>query len=215
MAGHLIRRLALAAGAALPAAGGPALAHPHVTVVAQSALVLDAAGRIAAIRHRWTFDEAYSAFATAGMKTTADGRIDPQELKDLAKLNVESLSEFNYFTVLKQGSRSLALDPPAEGYGLEQDGKALALTFVLPLKSPVAPTTGTSLRVDDETFFVSFSFAPTNPVTIEGRTSCKVEVKAPKKAPDQALAQRGEEFFGALRSGFTDDFVTTVRLQCP
>lgn len=197
------------------AAATPALAHPHVTVVARAAFLIDTAGKITGIRHKWTFDEAYSSFAVTGMKTGTDGRVIAAELKDLAKLNVESLNEFAYFTVLKQGSKALAFNPPLDGYFLEHDGKALTLNFVLPLKAPAAPTSSTSLRVDDETFFVAFSFAEDEPVTIEGTSACKVVLKRPAKTADQGVSQLGEDFFNNLKSGFTEEFVTTVKLSCP
>jgi ABC-type uncharacterized transport system substrate-binding protein len=70
----------------------------------------------------WTFDEAYSAFAVTGMKTGRgwQGPSPKGELEDLAKLNVESLNEFSYFTVLKQGSeRAWSSTDPPPGYFLE------------------------------------------------------------------------------------------------
>ncbi|MGL4279385.1 MAG: DUF1007 family protein, partial [Albidovulum sp.] len=161
-------------------------------------------------------DEAYSAFATAGMKRTAEGKIEPQELKDLAKLNVESLNEFGYFTFLKQGSKQIDVADPKDGYFLEEDGKSLVLNFELPLKTAVVPASNLNLRVDDETFFVAFSFDEKDPVTIQGKTACKVDVKRPAKTVDQSgMAKLGEDFFSNLKTGFTDQYATTVKLQCP
>lgn len=193
----------------------PALAHPHVTVVAKAAFLIDSTGKITGIRHRWTFDEAYSTFAVTGMKTDADGKTIKEELKDLAKLNVESLSEFGYFTQLKQGKKAFEFNPPKEGYYLEQVDKALVLNFILPLKSPVAATTNTTLKIDDETFFVAFALDEGAAVSIEGNSPCKVEIKRPTKTVDQGVAKLGEDFFNNLKTGFTDDFATTVRLACP
>lgn len=209
------RDLRLGIACALGFAAMPAFAHPHVTVVARAAFVMDATGKITGIRHKWEFDEAYSSFAVTGMKAGPDGKVGAGELKDLAKLNVESLNDFAYFTVLKQGSKALGFNAPLDGYFLEHDGKALTLNFVLPLKSPVSPTSTTSLRVDDETFFVAFSFAESDPVTIEGKSPCKVEIKRPAKKADQGVARLGEDFFNNLKTGFTDDFATSVKLSCP
>jgi ABC-type uncharacterized transport system substrate-binding protein len=204
-----------ALAALLMAAPLPAAAHPHVTVVAKAAFVLDSKGQITAIRHQWTFDEAYSAFAVTGMKKGPDGKTAPEELKDLAKLNVESLSEFAYFTQMKKGKKALEFNTPKTGYYLEDTGKALVLHFVLPLKASVAPSSDTTLRVDDETFFVAFSFDEKDPASIDGATPCKIEVKRPAKAADQSMQKLGEDFFNNLKSGFTDDYATTIKLACP
>src|SRR5271170_5995366 len=78
------------AGIFLASFAAPALAHPHVWVTAQEAVVFDAQGQIAAIRHAWVFDDMYSAFATQGL--AKDGQLATQEqLAPLAKTNVESL----------------------------------------------------------------------------------------------------------------------------
>jgi len=204
---------ALLLGAAFSAP--PALAHPHVTVVAKAAIIIDAKGRITGIRHHWTFDQAYSAFAVTGMKKGADGKTLPEELKDLAKLNVESLSEFAYFTTLKQGSKTLEFKPPQEGYYLEDTGKTLVLNFVLPLKSPAVATSNTTLRVDDETIFVAFSFDEKEPARIEGESACKIDVKRLTKAADAEMQKLGEDFFNNLKSGFSDQYATVIKLACP
>lgn len=207
--------VALALG--LVATGTPAAAHPHVTVLAKAAIQIGEGGKITGVRHVWTFDEAYSAYATTGMKKGADGAIARQELDDLAKVNVESLADFKYFTQFKQGRSELAFDAPKEGYFLTHDGKALTLHFVLPLKSPVAPTNGQTLRIDDETIFVAFSLAETEPVVFEGKPSaCKADVKRPAAALVGAGAPKlSEDFFNNLKAGFADQYATTIRIVCP
>ncbi len=50
-----------------------ALAHPHEWVDVASEVLFDAHGRIAAIRHHWRFDEAFSAFALQGLDSNGDG----------------------------------------------------------------------------------------------------------------------------------------------
>ena len=44
-------------------AGGAASAHPHVWVTMKSAVVYGPDGAITGVRHAWTFDDMYSAFA--------------------------------------------------------------------------------------------------------------------------------------------------------
>lgn len=192
------------------------MAHPHVIVSAKSSFVMDASGAITGIRHSWTFDEAYSAYATTGFKKEPDGTFQRKELDDLAKINIESLNDFKYFTILKQGRKELELIDPAPGYRLDFNGKALVLDFLLPLKTPTPADTGISLKVDDETFFVAFGFAENDPVTIEGGNGkCRIDMKAPKKKFESSdVSKLTEDMFSNLKSGFTDDFATVVRLNC-
>ncbi|HRK23463.1 MAG TPA: DUF1007 family protein [Beijerinckiaceae bacterium] len=196
-------------------AAAPAAAHPHVMVTARSALVMDA-GKVTGVRHSWIFDEAYSAYATMGFPKEKDGSFARRELDDLARLNVESMGEFKYFTSLKQGRTELEFAAPPPGYRLEHNGKALVLHFLLPLKTPVVADSSIALRVDDESFFVAFSFAEDNPVMIEGNPgSCKLEMKKPQKSLGSAdLSRLSEDMFANLKSGFTDQFATTIRLAC-
>ena len=209
----VLRPFRLACALLLTLLAAPAMAHPHVMVVAKSAFVIEQ-GKLTGIRHAWAFDEAYSAFATSGMKKGSNGKVIDTELKDLAKLNVESLAEFKYFTVLKHGSRTLEFTGPKEGYYLEDTGKALVLHFVLPLKSAVTPASNMSLRVDDETYFVAFEFDEKAPASIEGKTGCTVDVKRPP--PQKAgIPKLSEDFFSNMKSGFTEQFATTVKLVCP
>ena len=56
-----------------------AVAHPHVWITARAELVFNPDGKVAAVRHAWTFDKAYSAFVTQGLDTNKDGRISQAE----------------------------------------------------------------------------------------------------------------------------------------
>lgn len=212
---HIVR-WGLGIGSALGAMTAPAASHPHVFVTARSAFVIDGTGNVTGIRHVWTFDEAYSAFAMTGMKRDSQGRIDRQALDDLAKINIESLNEFKYFTSLRRGRSDLEFADPPPGYHLEETDKSLTLHFLLPLKAPVSAGQPLSLRVDDESIFVAFDFARDTPVTIEGGDGrCSVQLRKPKKSlasPD--ISKLSEEFFSNLTQGFSNDYATTAVLEC-
>ena len=98
-------RAALAAFFLLAGIAG-ASAHPHVWVIAKSELVYSPDGKLKEIRHAWTFDDMFSAFAAQGLDTNNDGKLSREELADLAKTNVESLKEFGYFTVEQEGRKA-------------------------------------------------------------------------------------------------------------
>ena len=78
-----------------------ARAHPHVWVTMTSELLYAPDGTITGVRLAWTFDDMFSAFATQGLEQKTKGQFTREELAPLAKVNVESLQEYAYFTYVK------------------------------------------------------------------------------------------------------------------
>src|SRR4051812_36597021 len=150
--------LRLALGVAALGLVGPALAHPHVWITAEAEIVYAPDGKVAAIRHAWTFDPAYSSFATQGLDKNGDGVLTPDKLQELAKENAESLADFDYFTVLKANGSKPAFDGPRDYRMTYHDGE-LTLAFVLPLKTPGRADKVLTLEVYDPTYFVDFTMA--------------------------------------------------------
>ena len=105
----------------VPAA--PAFAHPHVWVTVETTVLFEQ-GSIAGFRHKWTFDEFYTAMAVEGLDTNKDGIYSREELAELAKVNIDGLKEFAFFTYPKLAGQDLALGAPRD-YWLEH-GKAPA-----------------------------------------------------------------------------------------
>jgi len=93
-----IRRLTFCLACQAWLIASPALAHPHVWVTMREELVYAPDGALVAIRHAWTFDEMFSAYATQGIGAKTKGQFSREELQSLAKLNVESLKEDGYYT---------------------------------------------------------------------------------------------------------------------
>ena len=58
------------------------------------------ANAITAIQHVWRFDEAFSLYATEGLDIDGNGALSREELDALAKVNIESLAEYGFFTFL-------------------------------------------------------------------------------------------------------------------
>jgi ABC-type uncharacterized transport system substrate-binding protein len=136
----------------------PALAHPHVWVTAKAEIVFARDGRVTGVRHHWTFDEAYTAYVTQGLDTNHDGKLSSEELQDLATENAASLTEFDYFTVLKARGKPQAFDPPREAR-MSMENTKVSMSFFLPLKAPAAPSGALSIEIEDPTFFVYFSLS--------------------------------------------------------
>ncbi|HVY42903.1 MAG TPA: DUF1007 family protein [Hyphomicrobiaceae bacterium] len=211
-----VAALALSA-ALLTAASTPAAAHPHVWVTVQSTLVYEQ-GSLVAIKHKWTFDEYYAAMATQGLDTNNDGKLDRSELDELAKVNMDGLKEFSYFTYPKLAGQDLALGEPKDYY-LEYveapagdrseppvtasnksdqpaNAKVLSLYFTLPLKQPVlAEAPGFSFTVADPSFFIAFEFAKRDPVKFGpgAPADCRVQIGDSKQDAEDAK-RLGEAF---------------------
>lgn len=114
----------------------PAAAHPHVWITSHTSVVFSA-GSITALQFEWTFDDGYSAMAVEGLDANKDGNYDRQELADLAKVNIDGLKEFDYFTRAAVGDTAVAFAEPTDPW-LEYQKGMLTLHFVLPLAQPVA-----------------------------------------------------------------------------
>lgn len=157
-----------------------AQAHPHVFVDAKAELVFDGAGNITAVRNIWRFDEAYSAFASQGLDADGDGKLSAKELAPLAKLNVDSMVDYAYFTFITSvDGKDIDFKKPTE-YWLQADADGqLTLFFTLPTKGPVKVAGGrTRLEIYDPTYFVAFTMVPDkdSPVTLDkGPAGCTVK----------------------------------------
>jgi ABC-type uncharacterized transport system substrate-binding protein len=163
---HFFRILTIALTSLLIAAGA-ASAHPHVWVTMKSAVVYGPDGSITGVRHAWTFDDMYSAFAVQGLESKKKGEFTTEELKPLAQVNVESLKEYDFFTYAKANGKNVAFAEPVD-YSLEFNPKDTVLTlhFVLPLKAPLKAK-ALDLEVFDPSYFVDFSLVEKDPVSLE------------------------------------------------
>jgi ABC-type uncharacterized transport system substrate-binding protein len=172
-------RIGLLALAGLCASAGVAFAHPHVFITMVSELVYDADGSIKAIKHAWTFDDMFSVFATQGIEAKKKGEFTREELMPLAKTNVESLKDFDYFTLGKANEKKVDFADPTPDYYVEFKNDLLTLYFTLPLKSPVKAKE-LAIEVYDPSYFVDFSFADKDPVKAVGMPAqCKVSFMRP------------------------------------
>jgi ABC-type uncharacterized transport system substrate-binding protein len=184
----------------------------------KSVVVYAPDGSAIGVRHAWTFDDMYSAFATQGLEHKQKDTFTRAELQPLAKVNVESLKEYDFFTYAKADGKKATFVDPVD-YHLEFDPKeaVLTLTFLLPFKAPIKAKT-LNFEVYDQTYFVDFALDKKEPAALSGAPAgCQVTVGLPQemsKALAQALAavpvdgQIPANSYGAA-------FSNKINVKCP
>jgi ABC-type uncharacterized transport system substrate-binding protein len=185
----MILRLLLAT--LLVAFAAPALAHPHVWITMRSEVVVGPDGAVTAIRHRWSFDDMFSAFALQGTEAKEKGKYTREELAPLAKVNVESLKEYDYFTYATADGKKIELAEPTSDYWLDYADSVLTLNFTLPVKTPVKAKE-LELDIYDPSIFIDFAFDKNDPAKLVGGPQCKMDVVYPREmtfAEGKALSE--------------------------
>ena len=196
---------------------GSAAAHPHVWVTARAHVIFNAKGEIEAIHQAWTFDEMYSAFVTEGQGKEGQ-LLTKDELAPLAKTNIESLAEFDYFTYAKAAKQNIEFAAPVD-YSLEQgEDKRVVLRFTLPLKTPASAAKAFSFQVYDPTYFVAFEMEKDNPVGMDGAPKgCSINILGSKPLAADETKKLSESFFSGLSPGtdFGVKLASRIIVACP
>jgi len=208
-------RILLALAAVLVAA--PARAHPHIWVTMHSELIYAPDGSVTGIRQHWAFDDMFSAFAIQGLEAKDKGAFSRAELAPLAKTNVESLKEYDYFTFATADGNKAPLGDPLPDYFADYKDSVVTLHFTLPFKTPVKAKL---LKIDiyDATIFVDFSFAKDKPVALVGAPgACKLDVVPPREmtwAEGKALSDIPADQPNTLMA-WGAQFANKILVNCP
>jgi ABC-type uncharacterized transport system substrate-binding protein len=184
-----LAQVVYAAACVLSIAASEARAHPHVFVDFQAEVLFDKQGRMTHVRNVWQFDRAFSAYASQGLDKDGDGKLSDKELAPLAKTNVESLKAYGFFTFLSIGKQKLKLEFPDQYFLRVYDGR-LTLFFQLPLTTPTAPGAGTTLAIYDPEYFVAFTFAKKEPITLfQAPEGCRADIHPPRPLDASIIAK--------------------------
>jgi ABC-type uncharacterized transport system substrate-binding protein len=164
-----------------------AAAHPHVWITVETTL-LYANGAFTGLQHRWIFDEFYTAMAIEGLDKNKDGVYDREELSELAKVNIDGLKEFAYFTYPMLDGHDVKLGEVKDYWAEHKDG-SLALVFTVPFAQPVPENAkGFAYVVQDPAFYIAFLPAKIDPVKFAEGTpkTCRAQIGNPKTGGDEA-----------------------------
>jgi ABC-type uncharacterized transport system substrate-binding protein len=191
----------------------PANAHPHVWVTMTSELIYAPDGDITGIRQQWVFDDMFSAFSTQGLESKEKGKFTREELAPLAKVNVESLKDYGYFTYATADGVKVPLADPLPDYWLDYKDEILTLHFTLPFKTPVKAK-NLVIEVYDPTYFVDMEMAKDNAVRLVGApAACKFTVALPREltyAEGKALSNNPESL-----NNWGANFANKISVTCP
>ncbi len=200
------------------ATAGPlsvAHAHPHVWVKTRATLNYEN-GALVGITQSWLFDELYTAMAIQGLDKNGDGVYAREELAELAKINIEGIQEFDYFTDARLGDKRLPLKE-RDDYWLEHKDGALTLHFTVNFENPVlAEADGFSFSVYDSSFFIAYEFAKTDAVALGPGAPKACQAKLTSKdeggeAADLSAALTAQ--LGDYTGG--DTMMQQVEVSCP
>jgi ABC-type uncharacterized transport system substrate-binding protein len=217
---RMLRRIVflMIALSCLIAAAPRAHAHPHVWVTMTSEILYAPDGSITGVRHAWTFDDMFSAFATQGLEQKTKGEFTREELGPLAKVNVESLQEYAYFTYVKvngKRQKDALLDPV--DYYLEYDPKETVLTlhFTLPFKTRVKAKS-LDVEVYDPEFFIDFGFADKDPVRlVSAPAQCSASIAKPHDDFFSAATRLDKSAAWEANAGMGASFANRISVTCP
>jgi ABC-type uncharacterized transport system substrate-binding protein len=203
----------LLAAAVLSLAGiNLAQAHPHVWVTVKSQFVYAPDGSATGVRHAWTFDDMYSAFALEGLQSAKKGVFTREELAPLAEVNVTSLEESDFFTYAKANGQDVTFGKATDAW-LDYQDETLTLHFTLPFKSPVKAK-ALNLEVYDPSYFVDFAFAEKDAVALVGApAACAISVEKPQAMSAALGKQLSEAEFTSGNWGA--NFATKIAVKCP
>jgi len=200
--------------AAMTLVAGAASAHPHVWITATSELLYAADGSITGVRHSWTFDDMFSAYAVQGLESKTKGTYTREELGPLAQTNVESLKEYAYFTFARADGKKERFQEPVD-YFLDYKDTVLTLHFTLPLKNPVKPKQ-LVLEVFDRSYFIDFQMAKDNPVKLVGAPAgCQMKLDRPSDGSATAQKLNEQTFLNGENSNFGMMFANKITVDCP
>jgi len=194
-------------------------AHPHIWIDARAVVVFNADGDVSAIKHEWTFDQAFSSWSIQGLDTNGNGQIDPAEFQSLADENMVGLKEYQYYTFAGVGQENVHFTPGPDPR-ITYDGARTTLHFTLVPDQPIRASGLLEIEVTDPEYYAAFTFLTDRGITLENAPdSCVGEVNPPKEidpAIEQKLFELGPDvtILPAELKDVAADLANVVTVRC-
>lgn len=198
-------------------AAGQAEAHPHVFAEARLEVVVSADGTVKKLRHLWRFDDLFSSTVLVEFDKDGDLKLDAEELKDVSNTIFKSLAEYNYFQMVTQNGKDVAMAAPKELIADFQDQRLIIMFEDAP-KAPLRLAGKTAFGVYDPTFYTAIDFVDDAKLEVKPLPQgCVRSVVRPD--PDQALAQNQSTLTDAFfndpaGTNMSKIFATRLELDC-
>ncbi len=212
-----MKRLALLACLA-PA---PALTHPHIFVDVGLEVMVDAEGRMEAVRVTWAYDALYSLLITEdyGLDSDGDAVLTPGEEAQLAGFDMRWVEGFNGDLVGQLGEAALTLSGPEAPTAVMREGRIVTTHLRRVAGAPQITGEALVFKPFDPTFYTAYDVRLA--VKVNGFEGCMIGKQEPdldremKKLQDE-LAQLGQDQ-DALEMGFPEvgeAFATRIEISC-
>jgi len=195
-------------------------AHPHVFLEANLEIVRNEKGEVTDILHVWRFDEIFSSSMVLDFDENGNTILEIPELEMIANETRASLSQYSYFTHVKDGDKDIALKSPDPYLVDFQDGQLL-LIMSIALETPhMLGPEGFKIAVSDDTYYVAVEIADNDSIQISGKnTNCQWNIERPDF--DALYARDAERLSDLFAAGpdeeveGSDDYLTWVEFSCP
>lgn len=194
----------------------PAKAHPHAWIDLKTKLIFNDEGKLTGLKVHWLFDDFYSIYTIEVLDPDKDGKINKKQVMELAKTNLQNLSEYNYFTEVKADNDIVKLGKVTEYDSTFADNR-LSMTFTVPLVTPVDPKVkNISYAVFDPTYYIEVLHEKESPVTFSdnGPESCRTNLTEPSPTVEMMTLAASLDKTESAGDTLGKVFAQTVFLQC-
>jgi ABC-type uncharacterized transport system substrate-binding protein len=206
------------AAASFFASTGPALVHPHVFAEARLDVMLNTDKSVKSLRHLWRFDDVFSSTVLMEFDKNSDLKLEDAELQEVANTVHASLAEYDYFQLVTEDGKDVAMKPPVELIA-NYEGDQLIILFESEPKEPLKLSGKVDFGVYDPTFYTAIDFVEDENMAVDGDLpeNCSRAVIRPD--PDEAIAQNQSKLTDAFFNDPTGTdmskiFATRLELTC-
>ncbi|HTV71125.1 MAG TPA: DUF1007 family protein [Rhizobiaceae bacterium] len=206
------------AGTALAALSAlPAVAHPHVFAEARLDVAVNPDNTVKALKHLWRFDDVFSSTVLIEFDANSDLKLDDAELQEVANTVYTSLAEYDYFQLVTQDKKDVAMKPPAKLIATFED-QQLIIMFESEPKEALKLGGQVDFGVYDPTFYTAIDFVEDDYMQVQNMPAgCTRAVIRPD--PDEAIAQNqdmlDQSFWDTTSSNDMQKlFATRLEITC-
>ncbi|MET0574761.1 MAG: DUF1007 family protein [Mesorhizobium sp.] len=206
------------AAAAFLASTVPAFVHPHVFAEARLDVTLNPDKSVKSLRHLWRFDDVFSSTVLMEFDKNADLQLDDAELQEVANTVTTSLAEYDYFQVVTEDGKDVAMKPPAQLIA-NYENNQLIILFESEPKEPLKLSGKVDFGVYDPTFYTAIDFTEDDNMAVDGGLPVGCTRTVVRPDPDEALAQNQSKLTDAFFNDPTGTdmskiFATRLELSC-